>query len=76
MNTQRTFAATGNTMAEPTNDPDASAAVAAYVATLSNELASMARRTGLDTLGYLLEIVHLEAESVIRPNGTNDRRSR
>jgi hypothetical protein len=28
-----------------------------YVATLSANLASMARRTGLDTLGYLLEMV-------------------
>jgi hypothetical protein len=28
-----------------------------YVATLSANRASMARRTGLDTLGYLLEMV-------------------
>ena len=45
-------------------------AVASYVATLSADLATMARRTGLDTLGYLLEMVHLEAESVMR-NGHN-----
>lgn len=44
-------------------------AVASYVATLSADLASMARRTGLDTLGYLLEMVRLEAESTIRHNG-------
>lgn len=51
-------------------------AVASYVATLSNELASMARRTGLDTLGYLLEMVRLEAESVSRHHGgPNGRRS-
>ncbi len=33
---------------------------------LSGDLATMARRTGLDTLGYLLEMVRLEAESVAR----------
>ena len=38
--------------------------VANYVATLSADLATMARRSGLDTLGYLLEMVRLEAESV------------
>ncbi len=45
--------------------------VANYVATLSADLASMARRSGLDTLGYLLEMVRLEAESETRhkPNG-------
>jgi hypothetical protein len=40
--------------------------VANYVATLSADLASMARRTGLDALGYLLEMVRLEAESIYR----------
>lgn len=44
-------------------------AVAHYVASLSADLAAMARRTGLDTLGYLLELVRLEAESVARHNG-------
>ena len=45
--------------------------VASYVATMSADLASMARRSGLDTLGYLLEMVRLEAESETRhkPNG-------
>jgi len=40
--------------------------VANYVATLSADLATMARRSGLDTLGYLLEMVRLEAESETR----------
>jgi hypothetical protein len=40
--------------------------VANYVATMSADLATMARRTGLDTLGYLLEMVRLEAESETR----------
>lgn len=46
-------------------------AVANYVATLSADLATMARRSGLDTLGYLLEMVRLEAESVY---GHSDRK--
>ena len=50
-------------------------AVATYVATLSADLATMARDTGLETLGYLLEMVRLEAESSARQNGTNGRRS-
>jgi hypothetical protein len=41
-------------------------AVAIYVATLSADLATMARDTGLETLGYLLEMVRLEAESSAR----------
>jgi len=56
------------------NEPGGRSAVASYVATLSADLAGMARRTGLDTLGYLLEMVRLEAESMTRPNGQNGRR--
>jgi hypothetical protein len=62
-------------MPDPTEEPGGRAAVASYVATLSNDLATMARRTGLDTLGYLLEMVRLEAESLNRNNGPNSRRS-
>ena len=40
--------------------------VAHYVASLSGDLATMARRSGLDTLGYLLEMVRLEAENETR----------
>jgi hypothetical protein len=47
-------------------------AVANYVATLLADLAAMARRSGLDTLGYLLEMVRLEAESVY---GHSDRKN-
>jgi len=36
---------------------------------MSADLASMARRTGLDTLGYLLEMVRLEAENARRHDG-------
>ena len=55
------------------HEPGGRTAVASYVATMSADLAVMARRTGLDTLGYLLEMVRLEAESATRqdhgPNG-------
>ena len=48
--------------------------VAVYVASMSADLANMARHSGLDTLGYLLEMVRLEAENAARhttqgPNG-------
>jgi hypothetical protein len=36
---------------------------------MSADLAVMARRTGLETLSYLLEMVRLEAESVARHSG-------
>jgi hypothetical protein len=41
-------------------------AAAAYVAELSRDLALIARRHGLDALGYILEMAHLEAENAIR----------
>ena len=40
--------------------------VAVYVASITADLANMARHAGLDTLGYLLEIVRLEAENAAR----------
>jgi hypothetical protein len=48
------------------SEPGDREAVANYVATLSADLAMMARGTGLETLGYLLEMVHLEAENASR----------
>ena len=42
---------------------------AAYIATLTGELASIARRNGLHTLEYLLNMAKLEAEQVSRLNG-------
>jgi hypothetical protein len=57
-------------MAEPKGSSEnGTSAVAMYVATISADLAAMARRTGLETLGYLLEMVRLEAESVARHGG-------
>ena len=49
-----------------TEDTADSTLVASYVATMSADLATMARRSGLNTLGYLLEMVRLEAENFTR----------
>lgn len=62
------------TMAEPRQEQSGQTAVASYVASISNDLATLSRRNGLDTLGYLLEMVRLEAESLTRHNGPNGRR--
>ena len=63
----------GMTMPDQTEESGNRSAVASYVATITADLATMSRRTGLDTLGYLLEMVRLEAESSSRngqrPNG-------
>ena len=48
---------------------------AEYIATMSAGLASMARRHGLNTLGYLLDMAKLEAETATRLNGGNGRQS-
>lgn len=53
-------------MAHQSNEFGYQTEAANYVATLSADLAVMARRSGLDTLGYLLEMVRLEAEGVYR----------
>ena len=37
---------------------------AAYIGTMADELAKMARRNGLDTLGYILEMVRIEANQI------------
>jgi hypothetical protein len=41
------------------------AATAAYVASLVADLAALARRQKLDTLGYLLDMARLEAEGLV-----------
>lgn len=76
MQLDQTMPPHGSKMPDQTDEPGGRTAVASYVATLSADLAAMARRTGLDTLGYLLEMVRLEAESSARhSNGPNGRRS-
>jgi hypothetical protein len=39
---------------------------AQYIATLVQELAVLARRNGLDTLSYILEMARLEADQVTK----------
>lgn len=41
-------------------------AVASYIAALARDLAGLARREGLDTLGYLFDMARIEAENVLR----------
>ena len=41
-------------------------AAAAYVAELSGDLATLARRHGFDALGYILDMARLEAENATR----------
>jgi hypothetical protein len=43
---------------------------AAYVAELTGELALVARRHGLDALGYLLEMAQLEAKNAAQRSRT------
>jgi len=64
-------------MPNPGAPPEAGgrSVVANYVATLTAELATMARRSGLDTLGYLLEMVRLEAENEARTTQNGGGRS-
>jgi len=42
------------------------AEVAAYIAELTTDLALKARKHGLDSLGYILEMAKLEAENATR----------
>jgi len=43
-----------------------SSAAARYIATLSHELAQIARRHGLDGLAYILEMARLEADQTAK----------
>ena len=59
-------------MAKPIpHEHEGAADAAASIASFAAELAIMARRNGLDTLGYLLEMARLEAESQSRPPAVN-----
>jgi hypothetical protein len=64
-------------MANPGASPEAGgrSVVANYVAILTAKLATTARRSGLDTLGYLLEMVRLEAENEARTTQNGGGRS-
>ena len=53
-------------MREP---PATSAAAADYLAAMAADLAMLARRNGLEALGYLLDMARLEAENATRKTG-------
>lgn len=53
------------------NGPGGRAAAASYVATLTADLAEIARRNGLETLGYILDMARLEAENHVHPPRNN-----
>jgi hypothetical protein len=42
---------------------------AIYIATLTDELAEIARRHGLEALGYILDMARLEADQIARSSG-------
>jgi hypothetical protein len=48
---------------DPENGPQIKAEAASYVADLTADLARIARRHGLDTLGYILDMARLEAQN-------------
>jgi hypothetical protein len=45
---------------------ETTAAAAAYIASLTEELARIARRHGLRPLGHILDMARLEADQVVR----------
>ena len=55
-----------STFAQPPAEGDDRTAAASYVATLTADLALIAKSHGLDTLGYILDMARLEAENVAR----------
>jgi hypothetical protein len=58
-----------NPVTTPSETPrDERASAACYIATLSVDLVAIAKRHGLDTLAYILEMARLEAESHSRPH--------
>jgi hypothetical protein len=47
--------------------------VALYVASITEELAQMAKRQGLDSLGYILDMARLEAAQISKGVDGQDR---
>jgi hypothetical protein len=53
----------GNDGPESGETPDSAAR---YIASIAGELAKIARRNGLDALGYILEMARIEADQVAK----------
>jgi hypothetical protein len=49
--------------------PKDRAAAASYIAALTADLGQIVRQHKLDTLGYLLEMAHMEAQNQTRDTG-------
>ena len=49
---------------EVSDDNETPDSAARYIALLADELAKLAARNGLETLGYILEMARLEADEV------------
>lgn len=61
-------------MAGDSSDDDTPrAATARYLADMSNELSSLARKAGLDVVAYLFEMAKAEAEKTTRGDDLNGR---
>ena len=50
--------------------PESPTAAAIYIGTLAEELSELARRHGLESLRYILEMARLEADQIAK--GSND----
>jgi hypothetical protein len=46
------------------NGTETPGSVALYISSMADELARLARRNGLDTLGYILEMARIEADRI------------
>jgi hypothetical protein len=53
-----------------TDGPETRASTATYIAALTEELAQLAKRHGLLSLGYILEMAHLEAAEIAKATGS------
>jgi hypothetical protein len=54
--------------------PESPIAAAIYIGTLTEELSQMARRHGLDSLRYILDMARLEADQIAKgsSSGSNE----
>jgi hypothetical protein len=46
------------------NGTETPGSAALYISSMADELARLARRNGLDTLGYILEMARIEADRI------------
>jgi hypothetical protein len=48
------------------NGRETPGSVALYISSMADELARLARRSGLDALGYILEMARIEADRIAK----------